>query len=39
MHIVQMLNILENYALDEMGYGSADAVHVDGETYCLPEAI
>ena len=38
MHIVQMLNILENYALDEMGYGSADAVHVMAEAMKLAYA-
>ncbi|TDI45031.1 MAG: gamma-glutamyltransferase [Acidobacteria bacterium] len=38
MHIVQMLNILENYALDEMGYGSADAIHVMAEAMKLAYA-
>ena len=31
----QMLNILENFPLDEMGYGSADAMHVMAESMKL----
>jgi len=30
-HIVQMLNILEGFDVREMGFGSADAVHVTAE--------
>ena len=32
MHIVQMLNIFENFPLKEMGYGSTDAMHVMAES-------
>ena len=38
MHIVQMLNILENFPLREMGYGSADAMHVMAEAMKLAYA-
>jgi len=38
MHIVQMLNIFENFELAEMGYGSADAIHVMTETMKLAYA-
>ena len=38
MHVVQMLNILENFALSDMGYGSADAVHVMAEAMKLAYA-
>ncbi len=27
-HIVQMLNILEDYPISEMGFNSADTIHV-----------
>ncbi|GHE21470.1 gamma-glutamyltransferase [Halomonas urumqiensis] len=30
-HIVQMLNILEDYPIDEMGFGSADSLHLMAE--------
>nr|WP_298248689.1 gamma-glutamyltransferase [uncultured Halomonas sp.] len=30
-HIVQMLNILEEYPIDEMGFGSADSMHLMAE--------
>ena len=35
MHIVQMLNIFENFPLKEMGYGSTDAMHVMAESMKL----
>ena len=38
MHIVQMLNIFENFPLKEMGYGSADAMHVMAESMRLAYA-
>ncbi|MEM7416243.1 MAG: gamma-glutamyltransferase [Gemmatimonadota bacterium] len=38
MHIVQMLNILERFPLSEMGYGSADAMHVMAEAMKLAYA-
>ena len=38
MHIVQMLNIFENFPLKEMGYGSADAMHVMAEAMRLAYA-
>lgn len=38
MHILQMLNIFENYSLDEMGHESADAVHLMAETMKLAYA-
>jgi len=38
MHIVQMLNILENFPLKEMGYGSADAMHLLAEAMKLAYA-
>ena len=38
MHIVQMLNIFENFPLQEMGYGSADAMHVMAESMKLAYA-
>ena len=38
MHIVQMLNIFENFPLKEMGYGSADAMHVMAESMKLAYA-
>ncbi|MEJ2541592.1 MAG: gamma-glutamyltransferase, partial [Gemmatimonadota bacterium] len=38
MHIVQMLNILERFPLAEMGYGSADAMHVMAEAMKLAYA-
>lgn len=38
MHIVQMLNIFENFPLREMGYGSADAMHVMAESMKLAYA-
>lgn len=38
MHIVQMLNILENFPVKEMGYGSADAMHVLAESMKLAYA-
>lgn len=38
MHIVQMLNILEQFPLQEMGYGSADAMHVMAEAMKLAYA-
>jgi gamma-glutamyltranspeptidase/glutathione hydrolase len=38
MHIVQMLNILEHFPLQEMGYGSADAMHVLAESMKLAYA-
>ena len=38
IHIVQMLNILENFPMAEFGSGSADAVHVLTETARLAYA-
>ena len=38
MHIVQMLNILENFPIRDMGYGSADAMHVMAEAMKLAYA-
>ena len=38
MHIVQMLNIFENFPLKEMGYGSADAMHLMAESMKLAYA-
>lgn len=38
MHIVQMLNILEQFPIKEMGYGSADAMHVMAEAMKLAYA-
>jgi gamma-glutamyltranspeptidase/glutathione hydrolase len=38
MHIVQMLNILEQFPLKEMGYGSADVMHVMAEAMKLAYA-
>ena len=38
MHIVQMLNIFENFPLKEMGYGSTDAMHVMAESMKLAYA-
>ncbi len=38
MHIVQMLNIFENFPLKEMGYGSADAMHIMAESMKLAYA-
>lgn len=38
MHIVQMLNILERFPLSDMGYGSADAMHVMAEAMKLAYA-
>ena len=38
MHIVQMLNILENFPLKEMGYGSADVMHLMAEAMKLAYA-
>lgn len=38
MHIVQMLNILEEFPLRDMGYGSADAMHVMAEAMKLAYA-
>ena len=38
MHIVEMLNILERFPLKEMGYGSADAMHVMAESMKLAYA-
>ena len=38
IHIVQMLNILENFPMAEFGAGSADAVHVLAETARLAYA-
>ncbi|WP_028864771.1 gamma-glutamyltransferase [Psychromonas aquimarina] len=32
VHIVQMLNMLENYPLAEMGHNSADSIHIMAET-------
>ncbi|WP_246128685.1 gamma-glutamyltransferase [Pleionea sediminis] len=33
IHIIQGLNILENFNLSEMGWGSADHIHVMAETF------
>jgi gamma-glutamyltranspeptidase/glutathione hydrolase len=38
IHIVQMLNILENFPIAELGFGSADAIHVLAETARLAYA-
>ncbi len=38
IHIVQMLNILENFPMTEFGSGSADAIHVLAETARLAYA-
>ena len=38
MHIVQMLNIMENFPIKEMGYGSADAMHIMAEAMKLAYA-
>ncbi len=38
MHILQMLNIFENYPLAQMGYGSADAIHLMAEAMKLAYA-
>jgi gamma-glutamyltranspeptidase/glutathione hydrolase len=38
IHIVQMLNILENFPVAEFGSGSADAIHVLAETARLAYA-
>lgn len=35
IHIVQMLNILENFDLASMGYGGADSIHLLTETFRL----
>ncbi len=35
IHVIQMLNILENFPLSQMGPGSADAMHVMAETMKL----
>jgi len=37
-HVIQMLNILENFQLREMGPGSADAIHVTAEAMKLAYA-
>lgn len=37
-HVIQMLNILENFPLKEMGPGSADALHVTAEAMKLAYA-
>ncbi len=37
-HVIQMLNILENFPLKEMGPGSADAIHVTTEAMKLAYA-
>ncbi len=37
-HVIQMLNILENFPLKEMGPGSADALHVTAEAMKLSYA-
>ena len=34
-HLIQMLNILENFDLKEMGFHSADSIHVTAETMNL----
>ncbi len=38
IHIVQMLNVLENFPMTEFGSGSADAIHVLAETARLAYA-
>ena len=38
VHLVQMLNILEEFALPAMGYGGADSIHVMAETMKLAYA-
>jgi gamma-glutamyltranspeptidase/glutathione hydrolase len=38
MHIVQMLNILENFPIRDLGYGSADAIHIMAESMKLAYA-
>ena len=38
MHIVQMLNILDNFPIADLGYGSADAMHVMAEAMKLAYA-
>jgi gamma-glutamyltranspeptidase/glutathione hydrolase len=38
IHIVQMLNILENFPIAEFGFGSADSIHVLAETARLAYA-
>ena len=38
IHIVQMLNILENFPLASMGYGGADSIHLLAETFRLAYA-
>ena len=38
MHIVQMLNIMENFPIREMGYGSSDAMHIMAEAMKLAYA-
>jgi gamma-glutamyltranspeptidase/glutathione hydrolase len=38
IHVVQMLNILENFPMAEFGSGSADAIHVLAETARLAYA-
>ena len=31
MHLIQMLNMLESYSIKEMGFGSADTIHILAE--------
>lgn len=38
MHIVQMLNILENFPIRDLGFGSADAMHIMAESMKLAYA-
>ena len=38
MHIVQMLNILDRFPIPELGYGSADAMHIMAEAMKLAYA-
>ncbi len=38
VHIVQMLNILENFPMTSFGYGSADSIHLLAETFRLAYA-
>jgi len=38
IHVVQMLNVLENFPMTEFGSGSADAIHVLAETARLAYA-
>ena len=38
MHIVQMLNILDEFPIPELGYGSADAMHLMAEAMKLAYA-